>query len=179
MAEKVHRTADVPNFDVYPGELQQERFARSKRNASLEAGARLVGTAIGKLVATLREGRDIAKEMAAEARAETSRNTEVLKNQALQTGIRITEKAADLTDRVTQKSMEWSTATTAAAEEILQTPRDKARAVANRITARYYRTRSQVNRFAREHPAPVLVAAGGVGFLLGLGLRFRRSNHES
>jgi ElaB/YqjD/DUF883 family membrane-anchored ribosome-binding protein len=179
MAEKVHRTADVPNVDVYPGELQQERASRHEGNAPLESGARMLGTAIGKLVATLREGRDVAREMAAEARAESARNTEVLKNQARQTGIRITEKAADLTDRVTQKSMEWSAAGTAAAEQILQAPRDKARAVANRITAGYYRTRSQVTRFAREHPAPVLVAAGGVGFLLGLGLRLRRSNHES
>jgi ElaB/YqjD/DUF883 family membrane-anchored ribosome-binding protein len=178
MAEKAHHAADVPDLDTYPGKLQQ-RSSRHEGNASLEAGARMLGTAIGKLAATLREGRGIAREMFAETRAEAARNTEVLKSRALQTSARIAEKAADLTDRVTQKSMEWSAASTAAAEQILQAPRDKARIVASRITAGYYRKRSQVDRFAREHPAQVLIAAGGVGLVLGLGLRLRRSNHES
>jgi hypothetical protein len=179
MAEKVHRAADVPNFDVYPGELQQERSARSEGNAALDAGARMVGTAVGKFVVALRDGRHIAREMAAEARAQASRTTEVLKSQARQTGIRIAEKAADLTDRVTQKTVEWGSAGTAAIEDLRHARRVKARALGNLITAGYGRTRSQVNRIAKEHPVPVVLAAGGVGLLLGLGLRLRRSSHES
>ena len=54
--------------------------------------------------------------------------------------------------------------------------RDKTIDLGRQAKAAYYRARLRANQTVREYPVQVALAAGLVGFLIGIGLRIRRAN---
>jgi ElaB/YqjD/DUF883 family membrane-anchored ribosome-binding protein len=161
MAETPHRTADVPDFTGYPSERPlPERVAGRDGGAALEEKARQVGAALGSAVVTLREARHALQQAGSNAR-------EVA-------GMRVNE----LAEAVKNKTREWGEAATSRAGELRQATVEKAQDIRSQVKTGYYRTRLGANRLVREYPLHLVLAAGAVGFLLGVGLRIWRSNSE-
>ena len=108
MPERLHKTADIPDFDTYPAEPPLlEKRSRSDGNAALEQTARQLGATVGKAVATVRKAQDRLKDIATDT------------TQAASTQIgEVRSKAAQASDAVKAKAQEWSEAAAARAEEL-------------------------------------------------------------
>jgi ElaB/YqjD/DUF883 family membrane-anchored ribosome-binding protein len=171
MAERLHRRSDVPDFDTYPAEPVRLQGARREGNTTLEEKARQVGSAMGKAVVTLRQARDTLKDVATETGEVAAIRAGEMRNKAREAGTRL---AANVTD----KTRQWSEAAASGAERLRQTAVEKVSEARSQIKTGYYRTRLRANQMVREYPLHVVLAVGGIGFLLGIGLRIWRSNHE-
>ena len=60
--------------------------------------------------------------------------------------------------------------------ELGRQAREKTADLGRQARAGYFRARLRANQTAREYPVHVALAAGLVGFLIGVGLRIRRAN---
>ncbi|PYP90781.1 MAG: hypothetical protein DMG65_10305 [Candidatus Angelobacter sp. Gp1-AA117] len=191
MAEPLHRSSDVPDFDVYPANppdperLLPEQASRT----ALEERASQVGTAIGKVVVMVRrtQGRfsesgstatdritgltDTAKTKASDladmAKTKTQELTDLAKN-----------KTQELIDLAKNKTQEWSEMAASRADELRQTAAERAADLRSQVRTRYYRTRLRANAVQRDYPLQLILAGGAAGFLLGVGLRIWRTNRE-
>jgi len=175
MAEKLHRSSDVPDFDTYPANPPKpEGFLRAHSNTALEERARQVGSAMGKAVVTLRRTQERLKDIANQTgEAAAARITEA-KNMAQETASRV----SNMTDAVKTKAHEWTEAATTRADELRHATAEKVREVGSQIRAGYHRTRLRAHRVVREYPLQVVLIAGALGFVLGVGLRIWRANRE-
>jgi ElaB/YqjD/DUF883 family membrane-anchored ribosome-binding protein len=181
MAERVHKSPDIPNFDTYPATPSDElidykRVERSSidrasiapssnESTSLKQAAEL-GAAAGRIALIMRETKENVENLAqhgiydrVRGLAENARiRTEGLRRRA---GARVQElthavqdKAADLRDQAREKTVE----------------------LGRQTRSNYYRVRLKANQTVREHPVETALAAGAAGFLLGVALRIRRAS---
>jgi len=177
MAESMHKSSDIPNFDTYPATPSDEvidykSVGRSSterssiERSSLEQRAAELGAAAGRIARIMRETRDSVESLARHsiydrvtALAENARiRTESLRRRA---GVRV--------------------------QEITQTAQDKAAALGNQAREKttelgrqarnnYYRARLKAKQTVREYPVETALAAGAVGLLVGVALRIRRAS---
>src|SRR5215475_6761369 len=100
MAERLHRSSDVPDFDTYPANSPKpEGFLRAHSNTALEERARQVGSAMGKAVVTLRRTQERLTDIANRTgEAAAARITDV-KSRAQETVSRV----SSMTDTVKTK----------------------------------------------------------------------------
>jgi len=176
MPERLHKTSDVPNFDTYQAEPPlPEKRSRSDGNTALEQTARQVGATMGKAVATMHKAQERMKDIAADTTEAATTQIEEVKNKAQQATARISE----MTDAVKARAQEWSEAAVARAEELRSATLEKASQLGSSVKMGYYRTRMRANRVVREYPLQVVLVAGALGFLVGVGLRIWRANRES
>ena len=187
MAERVHKSSDVPNFDTYPAAPSDEladykglaRFP-SKRSSSersstvrpssertsLEQRAAELGAAAGRIALIMRETKENVESLAqrgmydrVKGLAETARiRSESLRRRA---GARVQE----LTHAAQDKAVELG-----------QQAREKTTELGRQARSQYYRVRLKANQTVREHPVETALAAGAAGFLLGVALRIRRAS---
>jgi len=182
MAENVHKSSDIPNFDTYPATPSDEladykRLASfsserpstersSMERTSLQQRAAELGTAAGKIALVMRETRENVENLAQHGfydrvsrLAETARiRSENLRRRA---GARVQE----LTHTVQDK-----------AAELGQQAREKTAELGRQAKSQYYRARLKANQTVREYPVETALAAGAAGFLLGVALRIRRAS---
>jgi ElaB/YqjD/DUF883 family membrane-anchored ribosome-binding protein len=182
MAERVHKSPDIPNFDTYPATPSDElidykRVERSSidrasiapssnESTSLKQRAAELGAAAGRIALIMRETKENVENLAqhgiydrVRGLAENARiRTEGLRRRA---GARVQElthavqdKAADLRDQAREKTVE----------------------LGRQTRSNYYRVRLKANQTVREHPVETALAAGAAGFLLGVALRIRRAS---
>jgi ElaB/YqjD/DUF883 family membrane-anchored ribosome-binding protein len=177
MAERVHKSSDIPNFDTYPATpsdeladykgVERSSIDRSSiESSSLKQRAAELGAAAGKIALIMRETKENVENLAqhriydrVRRLAENARiRTESLRRRA---GTRVQElthaaqgKAADLRHQARQKTTElgWQ------------------------ARANYNRVRLKANQTVREYPVETALAAGAAGFLLGVALRIRRAS---
>src|ERR1041385_4468645 len=190
MAESVHKSSDIPNFDTYPATPSDELtdykgLARSSmerssteralperasmERTSLEQRAAELGTAAGRIALIMRETKENVENLAQHGiydrvgrLAETARiRSESLRRRA---GARVQE----LTHAVQDK-----------AAELGQQAREKTAELGRQDRSQYYRTRLKANQPAREYPVETALAAGAAGFLLGVALRIRRASRAN
>ncbi len=160
MPETVNHPTNLPEAP-YPGEpLLPEHATPGDGKTRLEEKARQVGFALGKAVVALKgigeQGRETATSTARQA----------------------SNRMTGIAGSIRQKTAEWGEAAADTAEELRQAATEKARDLRSQVKSGYYRTRLQANRAVREYPVHLVLIAGAVGFLLGVGLRIWRSNRE-
>lgn len=176
MAEKLHRSPDVANFDTYPAEPPQSgNVYRRESETALEQRARQVGSAMGKAVATVRKAQDNVRNIASASSEAGASLTETAKDKAKLAVARI----SGLADSAKSKAQEWGETAANQADQLRQTTQEKAAELRSQIKNGYFRARIRANQVARDYPLHVVLAAGIVGFAIGVGLRIWRANHES
>jgi ElaB/YqjD/DUF883 family membrane-anchored ribosome-binding protein len=177
MAERMHKSSDIPNFDTYPATpsdeladykgVERSSIARSSiERSSLKQRAAELGAAAGKIALIMRETKENVENLAQygiydrmNRLAENARiRTESLRRRA---GARMQE----LTHAVQDK-----------AAELAQQAREKTTELGRQARSNYYRVRLKANQTVREHPVETALAAGVAGFLLGVALRIRRAS---
>jgi ElaB/YqjD/DUF883 family membrane-anchored ribosome-binding protein len=181
MAESLHRSSDTPNFDTYPDspsegqigqsgaeQISNERSSGSPvhETSSLEQHAAELGAAAGKVVVMMRQ---------------TKENLENLTQTAIYD--RVSElaeaavaKAEQLQHIAATRTQEISHAAQVKAAELGRQAREKSAELARQAKARYESAQRQAKQTVHDYPVHVAVAAGVVGFLIGIALRVRRAN---
>ena len=182
MAESLHRSSDTPNFDTYPdsppegqiGQSDAERISNERssgknpvhKTSSLEQHAAELGTAAGKVVVMMRR---------------TKENLENLTQHAIYD--RVSElaetavaKAEQLQHIAATRTQELSHAAQVKAAELGRQAREKSAELARQAKARYESAQRQARQTVHDYPVHVALAAGAVGFLIGVALRVRRAN---
>lgn len=173
MAERLHRSAGVANFDTYPAEPLLPSAQRESETA-LEHRARQVGAALGKTVASVRKAQDKVRNIASSTTDTGANLTETAKSKAREAVARI----SDLADSAKSKAQEWGEAAVSQADQLRQTTQRKAAELGSQVKTGYYRARIRANQVTRDYPLHVVLSAGILGFLLGAGLRIWRANRE-
>ncbi len=177
MAESVHKSTDIPNFDTYPASpsdelidykgLERASTSRaSNEHTSLKQRAAELGAAAGRIALIMRETKENVENLAqrgiydrARGLAETARiRSESLRRRA---GARVQE----LTHAVQDKTAALG-----------QQAREKTVELGRKAKSNYYRVRLKANQTVREYPVETALAAGAAGFLLGVALRIRRAS---
>ena len=74
-----------------------------------------------------------------------------------------------------KRAQELAHAARAKTEELGRQAGEKTANLARQAKSGYFRARLRVNQTVREYPVQTAVAAGIVGFLIGVGLRIRRA----
>jgi ElaB/YqjD/DUF883 family membrane-anchored ribosome-binding protein len=166
MAESVHKSSDIPNFDTYPSAPPAGMAGRSgAQRSSLEERAVELGAAAGRLALLMRQTKDSLENLAQHriydrvtVLAENARiRTENLRRTA---GIRAKE--------LTQKAQEK-------AAELGYQARERSAELGRQARSNYRRARLKVNQTVRDYPVETALAVGALGFLAGVGLRIRRA----
>lgn len=185
MAERLHRSSDVPSYDTYPAEVPGPE--NSERPASdnlalppsaLEERARQVGTAMGKVVVMLRRSQRQLKDIGAEKADEANARINVLADTARTKAQEAASRIGEMADAARARSQELMEEAAARAQESKQAALNRASELRERAKINYYRARLRANQIARDYPVQVVLAAGAVGMLVGIGLRIWRANRE-
>lgn len=187
MAESVHKSSDIPDFDTYPAtpsdeladykggagaaierhSISRSSMARSSMGRSaLEQRAADLGAAAGRIALIMRE---------------TKENVESLAQRGIYDRVnRLAEAARIRTESLRRRTgarmQEITHAAQDKAAELGQQAREKTAELGRQARANYYRARLKANQTVREYPVETALAAGAAGFLLGVALRIRRAN---
>jgi hypothetical protein len=171
MAEKIPRSSDVPNFDTYPspppeGQTGQSGVERSfVERSSLEQRAAELGAAAGKIAFIVRQTKanveklaqrpiyDRVSGLAENARVRAEHLRRLAEGRAQELTLTAREKTAELGRHVRKKSAE----------------------LVRQAKSGYVRARYEAGKTVHEYPVHTAVAAGALGFLVGVGLRIRRA----
>ena len=164
MTERVHRSADVPNFDTYPASPPVSDLGET--TPSLEQRAAELGAAAGKVVCMIRHARATEENLSSLPVFDRFNN--------LAENARV--RAEYLRMVAAQRAQEWAKAAREKAAELGHQAQEKAAKLGRQAKAGYFRARVRANHTVREYPVHVALAAGAVGFLAGVALRIRRAN---
>jgi ElaB/YqjD/DUF883 family membrane-anchored ribosome-binding protein len=166
MAESMHNSSDIPNFDTYPSTPPDRLLdSKSAERSSLEERAAELGAAAGKIAVILRQTKENVENLAqheiydrvinlaenAKIRSENMRR--VAANRVQELAHTAQGKAAELGTQAREKSVE----------------------LGRLARTNYYRTRLRTQRTVREYPVQTALAAGAVGLLIGVALRIGRA----
>ena len=188
MAERLHRSSDVPNFDTYPASppvnesetlenrllaegrarlLEEGRLREEGRQpSSLEQRAADLGAAAGKVVSIVRRARVSVEHLPGHP---VFNHLSGLAENARARAEYLAAKTGKRAQRLVQSAREKTA-------DLGRQTREKTADLGRQARFGYYRARLRANQTAREYPVHVVVAAGVVGFLIGVGLRIRRAN---
>lgn len=172
MAERAHSSADVPNFDTYPATPpvnRTDQLSPEEHHSTLEQYAAELGTAAGKVVYMVRQVRESVQNLPdhpaldriGTLAEETRARAEHLRNVAA-------ERTRQLAKTAREKTA-----------EIAFHAREEKRKLVLQAKSSYAQTRRRTGEVAHDYPVHVALAAGAVGFLVGVGLRIRRSRHAN
>jgi ElaB/YqjD/DUF883 family membrane-anchored ribosome-binding protein len=168
MAERVHRSADVPNFDTYPASppVSESNHLVLRGMSSLEQRAAELGAAAGKVVCMVRQARATAKNLSSLPGFE---RVNILAENA-----RV--RADYLRMLAAQRAQEWAEAAREKTAQLGRQAQERAVELGRQARSGYFRARVRANQTVREYPVHVAIAAGAAGFLAGVALRIRRAN---
>jgi len=166
MAESMHNSSDIPNFDTYPSTPPERLLdSRSVARSSLEERAAELGAAAGRIALVLRQ---------------TMESMEHLKQHG------IYDRVTNLAETAKARAEQMRRDASARMHEIAHAAQDKAtelRTQAREKTAElgrqaknnYYQARLRAKQTVREYPVETALAVGAVGVLLGVALRIGRA----
>jgi len=166
MAESMHNSSDIPNFDTYPSTPPDRMLdTKSVGRSSLEERAAELGAAAGRIALILRQ---------------TKENVENLAQHG------IYDRVTNLAENAMAKTAELRRTATARAQELAHAAQDKAAEIGNQAREKtvelgrqaknnYFRARLKANQTVREYPVQTALAAGAAGLLVGIALRIGRA----
>lgn len=166
MAESMHNSSDIPNFDTYPSTPPDRLLdTKSAERSSLEQRAAELGAAAGRIALILRQTKENVENLAQHGiydrvtnLAETAKaRTEQMRRDA---AARVQEIAHAAQDK---------------AAEFGSQAREKTAELGRQARNNYYRARLKANQTVRKYPVETALAAGAVGILVGVALRIGRA----
>jgi ElaB/YqjD/DUF883 family membrane-anchored ribosome-binding protein len=165
MAESMHNSSDIPNFDTYPS-TPPDRLLDTKGvgRSSLEERAAELGAAAGRIALILRQ---------------TKENVELAQHGIYDRVTNLAENAKVRTEELRQTAaarvQEIARAAQDKAAKVSNQAREKAAELGRQARTNYYRTRLRANQTVREYPVQTALAAGAAGLLVGIALRIGRA----
>jgi ElaB/YqjD/DUF883 family membrane-anchored ribosome-binding protein len=177
MAERMHKSSDIPNFDTYPATpsdeladykgVERSSIARSSiESSSLKQRAAELGAAAGKIALIMRETKENVENLAQYGIYDRVRG--LAENARIRTES-LRRRTAAQVQKLTQVAQDK-------AAELAQRAREKTTEMGRQARSNYYRVRLKANQTVREHPVETALAAGAAGFLVGVALRIRRAS---
>jgi ElaB/YqjD/DUF883 family membrane-anchored ribosome-binding protein len=170
MAERMHRSSDVPNYDTYPlnpsDEVTDWSVARaSVGRSSLEQRAAELGAAAGRIAVIMRQTKEGMENLAQHEIYD--RVTNLAEKAKMRTEY-MRRMAANRVQVIAQ-------ATQDKAAELGYQAREKTLELGRQARTNYYRARLKANQTVREYPVETALAVGAVGVLIGVALRIGRA----
>jgi ElaB/YqjD/DUF883 family membrane-anchored ribosome-binding protein len=166
MAESMHNSSDIPNFDTYPSTPPDRLLdTKSAERSSLEERAAELGAAAGRIAVILRQTKENVENLAQhEIYDRVTHLTESAKARAAlmrrDANVRVQELAHAAQDK---------------AAELGNQAREKTAELGRQARINYFRARLKAKQTAREYPVETALAAGAVGILIGVALRIGRA----
>ncbi|HSK43573.1 MAG TPA: hypothetical protein VLA83_06760 [Candidatus Binatia bacterium] len=171
MAESVHNSSDIPNFDTYPSTPADQLIdyksvaTPSRERSSLEQRAAELGAAAGRIALIMRETKESIETLAQH---------------------KIYDRVTDLTENVKARTEQMRRDASVRLQEIAHVAQDKAAEIGNQAREKtvelgrqaknnYLRAKLKANQTVREYPVETALAAGAVGILVGVALRIGRA----
>jgi len=166
MAESMHNSSDVPNFDTYPSTPPDRLLdSKSAERPSLEERAAELGAAAGRIALIMRQTKEGMENLAQHAIYD--RVTNLAENAKMRTE----QMRRMATDRV----QEIAHAAQDKAAELGNQARERTAELGRQARANYFRARLKANQTVREYPVQTALAVGAVGLLVGVALRIGRA----
>jgi len=173
MAEALHRSSDIPNFDTYPASPESSLESRLPPESPIDhrlpsAGALQqcaiqIGSALGRTVLLLRTARSRIQN---------------IPQRAGETGEIAVTRLNELADSAKNRVQQWRQAAVSRTEDLRAAAAEKASELGTLARNRYYRARLQANRITREYPVHIVLIGALAGVAAGAGLRIWRANRE-
>jgi len=166
MAESMHNSSDIPNFDTYPSTPPDRMLdTKSVGRSSLEERAAELGAAAGRIALILRQTKENVENLAQHGIYD--RVTNLAENAMA--------KTEELRRTATARAQELAHAAQDKASELGIQARDKSVELGRQARTNYYRARLRANQTVREYPVQTALAAGAAGLLVGIALRIGRA----
>ncbi|HKW76367.1 MAG TPA: hypothetical protein VJN64_12640 [Terriglobales bacterium] len=162
MAEALHKSSDIPNFDTYPAtpELPAEGETVTAAKTPLEERAGQAGATLGKAVAAVRNIGD---------RLRTSGDSRGM-------GDKAKARAQEIGEAAKARAQEIGEVAASRAEEWGRVLRERLHDLRRRARHQLREADVRARRATRDYPLQVALAAGAAGFLVGVLLRIRRAS---
>jgi len=166
MAESMHNSSDIPNFDTYPSTPPERLLdTRSAQRSSLEERAAELGAAAGRIALILRQTKENVENLAQhEIYDRVTHLTDSVK-------VRTEQMRRDASTRV----QELTQAAQDKAAELGIQAREKTAELGRQARINYFRARLKAKQTVRDYPVETALAAGAVGVLVGVALRIGRA----
>ena len=174
MAERLHRSSDVPNF-TNPSD--PERLLPEHNRTALEERASQVGSVVGKVVVMLRRTQNTLKDVP-NIPSNAANRINNLADAARMKAQDAANRISGLADAAKARTQELGEVAASRVDELRQAAVDKANELGSQVRTGYYRARLRANAVVGDYPLHVVLAVGAAGFLLGLGLRIWRASRE-
>lgn len=166
MAESMHNSSDIPNFDTYPSTPPDRMLdTKSVTRSSLEERAAELGAAAGRIALILRQTKENVENLAQHEIYDR------MINLAENAKIRTENMRRMATDRV----HDMAHAAQDKASELGIQAREKTAELGRQARINYFRARLKAKQTARDYPVETALAAGAVGVLVGVALRIGRA----
>src|SRR5262249_22897423 len=159
MAEKMHRSSDVPDFDSYPGSppINESDKLLQKGHSSLEQHAAELGAAAGKLVFMVKQAGAKVEGLPRHAALDRlSKLGEETRARAGRLGVGREERAHNWTEAAGEKTA-----------DLPRLAREQTQELGRRVKTGLAQAKGRARHIGREYPLHVALSAGAVGFLLG------------
>ena len=167
MAESMHNSSDIPNFDTYPSTPPDRLLdTKSVGRSSLEERAAELGAAAGRIALILRQTKENVENLAQHEIYD--RVTNLAENAKVADGRACAGTPAARVQEIAHAAQDK------AAELGIQA-RDKSVELGRQARTNYYRARLRANQTVREYPVETALAAGAAGLLVGIALRIGRA----
>ena len=170
MAESMHNSSDVPNFDTYPSTPPDRLLdAKSAERSSLEERAAELGAAAGRIALILRQTKESMEELAQHEIYDRVTNlTETAKARTEQMRRDATARVQEITHAAQDK-----------VAELGNQAREKTAELGRRAKNNYQQARLKAKQTVQEYPVETALAAGAVGLLVGVALRIGRARRAN
>jgi ElaB/YqjD/DUF883 family membrane-anchored ribosome-binding protein len=166
MAESMHNSSDIPNFDTYPSTPSDQLIDyKGVERSSLEQRAAELGAAAGRIAVIMRQTKEGMENLAQHAIYD--RVTNLAENAKMRTE-HMRRMAADRVQEIAHAAQDK-------AAELGNQAREKTAEVGRQVRTNYFRARLKANQTVREYPVETALAAGAVGLLVGIALRIGRA----
>lgn len=164
MAESMHSSSEVPNFDTYPS-APPDRLLEAAERSALEQRAAELGATAGRVALILRQTKENLEHI---ARFSVYDRLRALADSVRLRSERLRQIAAARTQELTHTAQDK-------AAELGRQTQEKAAELGRHARSNYYRARIKARQTARDYPVETALAAGAVGLLVGVALRIGRA----
>lgn len=166
MAESVHKSSDIPNFDTYPSTPSDQLIDyKGVERSSLEQRAAELGAAAGRLAVIMRQTKESMENLAQHALYDRVSN---LAESAKVRSEQMRRKAAARVQEIAHAAQDK-------AAELGSQAREKTVELGRQAKSNYFRARLKAKETVQEYPVETALAAGAIGLLVGIALRIRRA----
>jgi ElaB/YqjD/DUF883 family membrane-anchored ribosome-binding protein len=173
MAESLHNSSDLPNFDTYPSTPNDqllnyksvEKSSSSAERSSLEQRAAELGAAAGRIAVIMRQTKEGIENLAQHEIYD--RLTNLAENARLRSE-HLRQLAADRVQEIAHAAQDKATQLGAQA-------RERTAELGRQARTNYFRARLKASQTVREYPVQTALIAGAVGLLVGVALRIGRA----